>query len=676
MSSTQTAGPDTLVLDVPAAHQLARAMSIAVEDLFSDQLALRGLLDEATALLRVDRTGALVPLASARRGFERISSDLRWRLDLIDRTQVALAGIDDLSSEISDWHGRLLDPELAVLHGRRRRAILDLVEGDAEHARRVEAAIASGMSALDAFQGVHAALRLEARVESLTTAFGIDEPAALAMIARVDRNLAALSALGIGDDEALSAVAIVENFGLDLDVALVHAADAQVGLLESLGRLLTARGLGVTLGEYGALKGLETHFAAFDNATGGDPDQRVSVGDLAYVVSHPWAFTPSQVLAAQALIEEPLLRNRLDTAEANTDVFGGDGFGSAERGDGLIADVDLRAFMLKAQIHRLLGDYADEIDVANDPTGVVDGFRSQNDFLAFIADNPELPEPVLAAAEVALEAGWFDESWWQEHKDELAMGAALLAAGIAVVATGGGASMLLVVGVGAFAAGGTTVAVNLATGAPMLDDVFMNSVKGGFIAAGVHGVATGFAGYATATTGLGRVAAVAGVTSGAADVVAAGGVDLLLAEEDEARIHEVANEISTITGAVDLAHGAGEWTMRRPATFETVDDQLAALSSTLSRQKQLRHLDGSPIQAEGGYLFDLHDGQRVIDAVHDGSAPIVGRATSGHLIVEYPAVSGMHVNAGVGQPGVVTSTFLIKGTSSPSVVPARPGRTD
>jgi hypothetical protein len=673
MHSMLSFDSDTLVFDIPAARQLAHAMSAAANELFSDQVALGRILEEATSLLERDHTGTLVPLASARRGLEELSGDLRWRLDVVDRTAVDLAAIDALSSQLIRWSGQTERARPGELSARRREAILALVDGNVEHAGRIEAAIGSGLTAREAVQAAQAEIQHEARIAALMDAFGLGEVAAAQMITRVDRNLSDLADRGIGQDDAVAAMAIVENFGLDLDAALEHAAVAEIGLLDSLGRMLTAQGLGVSLDEFVALEGLEQHFDVFDNATGGTADQRVSVADLTYVVDHRWFFTPSQVLAAQAMLDQPVLRNRLDTANRNTDVFSSGGFGSRVPGDGLIADADLKAFMLKAQIHHVLGDYADEIDVANDPSGVVDGYHSENDLRKFIAGNPHLPESVLAAAGIALDSGWFDESWWQEHKDELAMGAALLAAGLAVVVTGGGASMLLVIGAGALAAAGTTVAVNLATGAPMLDDAFMNTVKGGFIGAGVQGVATGFAGYGTATTELGRVAAIAGVTAAAADVVAAGGVDLLIEEEDEARIHEVANEIGTVLGAVDFAHEATEWTARRMATFDTVDEQLAALSTTISRQKQLRHLEGSDMHTHGGYFEEVADAQRVLDAVHDGSAEVIAMTRGNDLLVRYEGLTGIHANGRMPSQ-VPTNLFVVKGTASPSVFPTNPYR--
>ena len=667
---------DTLVFDVSGARKLAGAMAHAVEEMSSDHLALRSLLDEATTVLRSDRTGALAPLATARRGCAALAADLTVRIDLVERTNRSLDRIDELSRRLALWPLRLDHEGRAAHRDERRRVLLRLTDGDVAHARLIERAMASGHDATAAFGVVDAELRLENRVDALMAAFSIGRAGAHAMVERVDRSIVHLLDRGVSHDDAAAALAIVENFGLDLSTALELTDSRGIDLHAALGQMLTARALGVTVAEYGALSGLEDHFAAFDNATGGAPDQRVSAEDLRFVVGHPWRFTPSQTFAAQALLDQPLLRHRLDTADHNADLFTAGGFGSIEPGDGLIADVDLRAFLLKAQLHTILGEYADRIDIANDPSGIVDGFRSENDFRAFIADNPDLPESVLAAAGVALEAGWFDETWWDAHKDELAMGAALLAAGIVVVATGGAASMVLMVGAGALAGGATTVAINLATGAPVLDDVVMNTVRGAFIGAGVHGVATGLAAYGTASTGVARVAAMAGVTSGAADVVVAGGVDLLVEERYEAAVHETANEIGNVAGAIDLGAGAGEWATRSSVTFDSVEEQLAALSERISRQKQLRHLKGSPLHRRGGYFDDPADAQRVLDAVHDGSAEVFGITRGQDLLVRFDDVAGVHVNLDGGVFGVDTTTFVVKGSAKPSVVPVRPGRTE
>ncbi|MEQ8842198.1 MAG: hypothetical protein RIB98_14540 [Acidimicrobiales bacterium] len=679
MSDTATAATataDTLLIDLGAARELAVLLSAAAEEIVADQIALRDHLDRASALLHTDRTGALVPLASARRGFEDLAGDLRGRLDQIDRTHHGFGVLDHLSTQLDAWQGSPRAEGREALLAEMREVILRLVDGDEDHARRVERAIRGGLTAAAAFEFVAAELAFDQRVAAVMSGFGLDETSAREMIERFDANLVDLRARGFGDDESLAALTIVENFELDLGVILHHAAQTDTGLLDTVGQGLAARGLGVTLTEFEALAGLEEHFSVFDNATGGARDERVSVGDLEFVVEHPWLFAPSQVVAAQALLDLPGLRHRLDTAEANTDLFAAGGFGSTEPGDGMIAEVDLRAFMLKAQLHTILGDYADEIDIAADASGVVDGYRSENDFRAFVADNPDLPEEVVAAAEVALEAGWFDESWFQEHKDELAMAAALLASGAVIVATGGAGSFVLVVGSGMLAAGGTTIAINLATGEPMLDDLLANTAKGAFIGAGIHAAAAGAAASLTATTGLGRVAAIAGVTGGSADVIATGGFDLIIPEEDEGAVHDLAEQIGTVAGGIEAAEGMGEWATRHMARFDSVEEQLAALTDRVSRQRQARHVQGSPNQIDGGYFDDAADAQRVLDAVHDRSADVLCITRNQDLLVRYDGVTGIHRSMPEsGLEIAETNMFLIKGTSIPSVVPTRPWRT-
>jgi uncharacterized protein RhaS with RHS repeats len=90
----------------------------------------------------------------------------------------------------------------------------------------------------------------------------------------------------------------------------------------------------------------------------------------------------------------------------------------------------------------------------------------------------------------------------------------------------------------------------------------------------------------------------------------------------------------------------------------------------LSRQKQARHLQGNLYG--GGYLDDMDDADEVYGAFQSGNAQYLGRSTGGHVIINYNGVTGTNVNPGAGVSGQPTNTFLIKGTSSPSVVPTTP----
>jgi hypothetical protein len=667
-------GSDTLVLDFPASQRLTDVLAAAATDLRDDEVALGALLEDATRILRRDQSSPLVSLGSARSRLDSLAIDLRDRLALISRVRREVGEVDRLTGALDDWWG---DPEndvRAARQRRRRELILGMVGGDASLAVRVERALVAGGGVAAALAEVDAEVRRDARIARAAAALDLDLVATEALIGRMDANLADLVVRGYGVDDAMAAVPLIERFQLDLGEVVGRARDRGTGLFDAIGSMLVARSFGVTVAELDALDGLEANFATFDNATGGRPDGQVSVADLEYVVANRCRFTPGQVIAAEMLLDMPELRIRLDTADENDDILGGGQFGRTEPGDGLIAESDLRAFVLKSQIRSALGPYADAIDIAADPSGVVDGVRSRNDLTRFIADNPDLPEPVLAAAGAMLDGGWFDESWWQEHKDELAMGAALIGSGVVLVATGGTAGTLMVVAVGSLAAAGTTVAVNLATGDDMLDDVALNAIRGGFVAAGVRTAVVGVDAYAVAATALGRSAAAAGVTGGVADVVSAGGIDLLVPEDREGTVRDVSNVIGAVAGAWETTYGGGEWLASRMTRYERLDDQLDALSTTISRQKQGRHIDGALERRDdiGGYFSDPADAQAVLDAVHDGSADILGRTRAGDILARVDDIEGVNVNRRLVDPEQATNMFVIKGTSRPSVVPTSP----
>ncbi|WP_373795698.1 RHS repeat-associated core domain-containing protein, partial [Neisseria dentiae] len=102
------------------------------------------------------------------------------------------------------------------------------------------------------------------------------------------------------------------------------------------------------------------------------------------------------------------------------------------------------------------------------------------------------------------------------------------------------------------------------------------------------------------------------------------------------------------------------------------------IGKTISRQKQNRHVYGTQERKnikgnQGGAFKDRCDAQEVLDAFHRGDAKIVKRNKQGQPIVEYPGVTGYNNNPGAGFVNQETNRFLIKGTSSPSVVPVSPG---
>jgi RHS repeat-associated protein len=97
------------------------------------------------------------------------------------------------------------------------------------------------------------------------------------------------------------------------------------------------------------------------------------------------------------------------------------------------------------------------------------------------------------------------------------------------------------------------------------------------------------------------------------------------------------------------------------------------LGKTISVQKQARHLAGTT-KPGGGFLNSKEDAQAVLDAVHSGNATFLGTSKTGYQIYRFNGVTGTNVNLGVGITGQPTNVFLIKGTTSPSVVPTSPLR--
>ena len=102
--------------------------------------------------------------------------------------------------------------------------------------------------------------------------------------------------------------------------------------------------------------------------------------------------------------------------------------------------------------------------------------------------------------------------------------------------------------------------------------------------------------------------------------------------------------------------------------------ETAGLTGEISVQRQARHIYGTRAWAsnEGGYFRDLDDAQTVLNAVHDGSATVLGRTANGNLLVRFDRVTGYNNNPLSGYVDQPTHVFMIKGTTTPSVVPTSP----
>ncbi|MCG6146457.1 polymorphic toxin-type HINT domain-containing protein [Leptospira bandrabouensis] len=104
---------------------------------------------------------------------------------------------------------------------------------------------------------------------------------------------------------------------------------------------------------------------------------------------------------------------------------------------------------------------------------------------------------------------------------------------------------------------------------------------------------------------------------------------------------------------------------------KTTQELTKDLNKKISVQKQARHLAGTA-KPGGGFLDSVDDAQSVLNAVHSGDATLLGTSKAGHLVYRFDGVTGTNVNLGAGIKNQPTNVFMIKGTSSPSVVPTSP----
>ena len=66
------------------------------------------------------------------------------------------------------------------------------------------------------------------------------------------------------------------------------------------------------------------------------------------------------------------------------------------------------------------------------------------------------------------------------------------------------------------------------------------------------------------------------------------------------------------------------------------------------------------------------DAQKVLDEWHAGGLEILGKDNQGFPVVRSSNITGTNINRGAGFPNQPTDVFIIKGTKSPSIVPANP----
>lgn len=473
----------------------------------------------------------------------------------------ALVHIDALGDAVASWTGTDNDPVLDGLVAT-RAAMVALLASDGWTARRMTGLLDND-GAPRAAEAFDIALRegaVEARLREVMDARGLDRDGARDVIVAMDAEIAGLLAIGVGPREAVVAFAMAEQLGLELGLAIEVAERSGIGIVDAVGRLAAAQVMDLDVDQVADFDAFRSHFDAFDAARRGSTDGRVSVADLEHVVAHPADFLPGQVLAARAILAEPRLRNRLDTAAANGDILDGEVFGASDPGDGVISRDDIDAFLLKTSLAHTLAEVRLDLDTAA-RGGSPDGFFSDDDLTAWLDANPGAAVEVRNAVQSMLDAGLVDHAWLEANREALAMGAAVVAGGVVIVVSGGTGTPLAVAGfaAGAGAAGATTIAVNHLTGEALFDDTFANALEGGMIAMSVAGLPAVWSGVRSAAAagsitieGVGATATFAAETSG---IVGSGGVDLLLPDHWEDEVHDVASRIESSAGMV--AEGAG-----------------------------------------------------------------------------------------------------------------------
>lgn len=471
-----------------------------------------------------------------------------------------LVHVDALTDSVNAWVGSDNDPILDRLLTQRLAMVALVVNGDSWAAARMRQLVNAGHLAGPAWLSATTESAHESRLTAVMAATGVSRSGAQAVIAAMDRDIGGLVEAGHSREEAVAAYAIADHLDLDLGLAAERARGSSLGIVDVLDRMAMAATFDVGYESLLALEQFRLHFGTLDNARGGSSDGAVSERDLLHVVQHPGAFMPAQVLAAQAILDEPLLRNRLDTASENTDVLNGRSFGRSEPGDRVISTADIDALAQRAYLNHVLGNYAGEIDTAA-LGGEVDGRYSERDLNTWLAANPGAPVEVRDAVGFMVSTGLVDESWLERNRDALAMGAAVAAGGVVIVVSGG--TWTPVVVAAGFAAGGAaaglaTLSVNHATSDGLGEGLFSNMLGGGMISVSVVGLPTAWTTATAATGGLTDEGAVtmAGFAGEVSGVVSAGGVDLLLPDDWEDEVHDVADAIEVGAGLVGGIRGS------------------------------------------------------------------------------------------------------------------------
>ncbi len=595
-----------------------RTAASTIDDVVAD---LDGLLGEASALLGglgvANPLDELVPLADDLR---TDGDDLEWRAEYLRRNDTL--GDDLLGRSIgalpAGWDGETaravflvedLDAHYAAgdLGGHPtavaswRSELLEMIAeligtDDPDAVRAVLDGLANGEPVLIAVANIAPRLQAKAhqqQVELVMAAHGLDEADAVTRLAELHEATAVLIADGWPAEEA--AVVVDGAFANGLDLALiVEVADTEgIPLVDAANLVAQADVLAMTPDEWFAFQGMIEHFDEFDTARNGvygrrpiSGDDKFSEANLTLIVDNPDRYESEVVAAAAALLAQPALLNRIDSA-TNTDLFEGDAFGSSERGDGVYSRDDLEAFMAKQQVQYLLGDHATAIDTAA-LGGEADGYRSKNDFEAFLQQHRDsLSDIEIEAVEAVINGALYDQTWWEENKRSIALAAAVVAGATFVIVTGGvgsGVSGMLITTVaagtaGAATAGAATVGLNaFSDQSDWNEDVGSNAFAGFFAGAGAGGAAQVFVNGVGTTTLAGKAATALGLTSDVSGLTAMGAFDLglqyapVVGGDNLAATKDIAETVSIVTGVTGAGVASTDWLVNGWYTPRLTDD--------------------------------------------------------------------------------------------------------
>ena len=221
-----------------------------------------------------------------------------------------------------------------------------------------------------------------------------------------------------------------------------------------------------------------------------------------------------------------------------------------------------------------------------------------------------------------LEAGWFDRTWFEEHRDELAIGAAVLAGGaVIVLSAGAGTPLVLAAGAaaGATAAGGTALTINLTGDAhDAFDGVVRNIRNGAVVGFTVAGLPAAIESVG-ATTGAARLEAVSVAATDVAGSAACGGLGMGGPGEWEDDVHAAAGLAVSASTAWSFG-GDATSTDPAPQSLGSLEGGLEAAADLIGCEAP--DDDGETPQwarkAES-HLRSSRDVRSVLDAVHSGT---------------------------------------------------------